>query len=325
MSAVPTISEDDDLPEHLYHYTTVAGLHGILESNSLHATHAAYLNDSQELLYGMQLALDELQEWVRNSPEDAKAGWDPALPTWMISAAIKLFAFGLAAEVHKKTRSLRQTFGPFVTCLSKSRDQLSQWRGYGRGGGYAIKFDAHALRQSVQRDRQRFVEGLAAGTAEHGVPLGAARFIKMDYEPENQVPIVRTHLISFINEMAGRSAKTPEANRAELLEPLIRSILALAMRLKNPGFKEEGEYRIATFFVGEFFSPSDIGLVPRVALTFDPSCVKEVLIGPGLHMDTRESSVRYYLDSRIDPQGTPGQSKYRGVEVSKSNTPYRGD
>ena len=47
----------------------------------------------------------------------------------------------------------------------------------------------------------------------------------------------------------------------------------------------------------------DSTLVGRVAeretLTFDPSCVKEVLIGPGLHMETRESSVRYYLDSLV--------------------------
>ena len=58
------IIEDDDLPEHLYHYTNAGGLHGILESNSLYATHAAYLNDWQELLYGMQMALDELQGMV---------------------------------------------------------------------------------------------------------------------------------------------------------------------------------------------------------------------------------------------------------------------
>ena len=264
------IIEDDDLPEHLYHYTNAGGLHGILESNSLYATHAAYLNDWQELLYGMQMALDELKEWLKSSPDDAKAGWDSALPGWMISLAIKATALALAGEVQKRTQSLRETFGPFVTCLSESRDQLSQWRGYGRGGGYAIRFDARGLRESVQRDRERYVQGLAERAAQHGLPLGGPRFMQMVYEPETQFPVVRGHLIEFINAIAGRMTtekEPPEVlaqNRTELVEPLIRSLLAMAMRLKNPGFKEEKEYRIAPFLVSDLFTPSDMGLVPRV-------------------------------------------------------------
>jgi hypothetical protein len=199
---MPGLFEDDDLHGHLYHYTTVGGLHGILESNSLYATHVAYLNDSHELVYGMQMVLNELKEWIKKTPDGAKAGWDPSLPGWMISGAIKATASLLAAELEKKTPSLRQGFGPFVTCLSEQPDQLSQWRGYGKGGGYAIKFDAQKLRESVQGDRQRFVHGLAEHSAEHGVPMGAARFMKMVYEPDTQVPLIRSQLIAFIKSLA---------------------------------------------------------------------------------------------------------------------------
>lgn len=57
LMAVPDI-QDDALPESLYHYTDAAGLLGILDNNSLYATHVAYLNDSQELAYGMQMAVE---------------------------------------------------------------------------------------------------------------------------------------------------------------------------------------------------------------------------------------------------------------------------
>jgi hypothetical protein len=43
---------DDQLREELYHYTSVNGLQGILETNVSQATHVAYLNDSQEFVCG---------------------------------------------------------------------------------------------------------------------------------------------------------------------------------------------------------------------------------------------------------------------------------
>jgi hypothetical protein len=83
----------------------------------------------------------------------------------------------------------------------------------------------------------------------------------------------------------------------------------------------------SSFFTADLFCPSDTGLVPRVKLTFDPSCVKEFLIGPGQHMETRESSVRYYLDSKIDATKIDATRapKYPGVEVNTSKTPFKGD
>ena len=75
------VSEDDDFPPdlELYHYTTANGLHEILNKNVLWATHVAYLNDSQEFTYGMQVIVDELSAFARNPPAEAMEGWDPRL------------------------------------------------------------------------------------------------------------------------------------------------------------------------------------------------------------------------------------------------------
>jgi hypothetical protein len=315
------VIDDDDLPEDLYHYTDAGGLHGILESNRLWATHAAYLNDSQEFVYGMQVIINELSAWVKDVPEEAKQGWDPALPLpgVMIPVAIWLSAAAVAAHLQQRTQFLRQNFGPFVTCLSEEGDQLSQWRGYGGGGGYAIRFDPQALRESVQRNgvpSDQRLPGMTPGQ----VPVGARRFVKMEYEPETQAPLLRSQLVGFINAISGvlTTQRLPqtvlEQRRNEIVEPFLGWLLGT--RFKHPGFKEEKEYRIVTFSPPELFSPQDTGLVPRVNIEFDPSCITEVWIGPGQHMDTRESSVRAYLQRH--------QDRYPNVTVHRSETPFTG-
>ena len=51
-------------PVFLAHYTTAAGLKGILEKRVLFATHYQYLNDSLELVYGIRL----IQQALKRSP-----------------------------------------------------------------------------------------------------------------------------------------------------------------------------------------------------------------------------------------------------------------
>jgi hypothetical protein len=63
--SVPHIDEADLPQDGLYHYTNAGGLYGILTDEKLWATHAAYLNDSQEFLFGMGLIQEELKNFER--------------------------------------------------------------------------------------------------------------------------------------------------------------------------------------------------------------------------------------------------------------------
>lgn len=45
----------------IYHYTDLNGLKGIIESGSLWATHFSFLNDSNELIHGMNCLENALQ------------------------------------------------------------------------------------------------------------------------------------------------------------------------------------------------------------------------------------------------------------------------
>ena len=42
----------------LYHYTTIGGLQGILDSGCLYGTHVAFMNDSKEFDYGIGVICD---------------------------------------------------------------------------------------------------------------------------------------------------------------------------------------------------------------------------------------------------------------------------
>ena len=110
---------DREVPERLFHYTSGAGLLGILESRKLWATEARYLNDAKELEYGLS---------VIASVVDSLAGSQPKL----IAGALRKLAQSLCEEA---------TF--YVACFCEADYFLSQWRGYSsRGGdiGYAIGF-----------------------------------------------------------------------------------------------------------------------------------------------------------------------------------------
>jgi len=49
-------------PDVLYHYTTPAGVLGIIESGSIYLSDALFLNDQSELLYGRELVAEALRE-----------------------------------------------------------------------------------------------------------------------------------------------------------------------------------------------------------------------------------------------------------------------
>ncbi|WP_176234682.1 DUF2971 domain-containing protein [Mycobacterium simiae] len=303
------VIEDDPLPDSpLYHYTDAGGLHGILEKETLWATHAGYLNDSQEFVFGIQKAQAALKQLAQNPPDDMQISH--ASPQEMLTLLKYSMAVdSLSAKLSIATVSVRDNHGPFVTCLSESSDQLSQWRGYGKGGGYSIQFNTQKLRESVQ-----------GHNAEH-------RFVRMRYERrDNFDPSLRQQLIQYVKDVTSLLPSVPSPSSSadadakqkidNVVEPVLASALHNAMRQKHWGFREEKECRIVAFGTAHFHTPQETGLIPRMEITFDPRCIEGIMIGPGQHMETREASVRSYIQKHSD--------RYQHVKVTSSETPFTG-
>jgi hypothetical protein len=114
-------------PPVLYHYTTQAGLLGILQGNCMWATAAQYLNDSSEYEYWLHLIAERLTA-AANATVDEGEG-----------ARLSAISAGLTAF-----RSV------CIVSLTTEGDSLSQWRAYGgNSGGVALGLRSARLREAA--------------------------------------------------------------------------------------------------------------------------------------------------------------------------------
>jgi hypothetical protein len=104
----------------IYHYTTVAGLLGILESGHLRGTHVGFLNDTSEIAYGLRVC--------RTVLEDERSRRGSSQERVVLDNAIGFIeSESLPADM-------------YVTSFSKAPDLLGQWRAYGSNGKYCLGF-----------------------------------------------------------------------------------------------------------------------------------------------------------------------------------------
>lgn len=98
-------------PNRLYHYTTLEGMRGIVETECIWLSDARYMNDASELEYAIGLIEDEVSAVIRGS--DLQEIVPPEFRLEMYES-----------PVGAKPR-------PFIACFCEVDDLLSQWRGYG--------------------------------------------------------------------------------------------------------------------------------------------------------------------------------------------------
>jgi hypothetical protein len=284
----------DDAPSVLYHYTSSAGLQGILNSRSVWATDIEFLNDEQELRHGLDQFLTSFKDQVNK-----RYGSD------------RYERLAASFQVHEHIRH-------FVSSFCENGDLLSQWRGYASPGGYAIGFDARKLQPQLKSRRKgggfmrvtydpdttavmakvwagKVAERLEESFSEKLVPAG-----------QSDVEAVARHLRKF-------------HKRHFLLG------VELCCLLKNPSFKEEQEWRVVRAIhmtpsreTNVNFREGPLGLTPYTSIDFTDESgrlpISEIVVGPGSSMELRVSAVRLLLAKL-------GYS--RDVVVRASTIPYR--
>lgn len=209
-------------PPILYHYTSAEGLLGIVSNNVLRASDALYMNDASELEYAKAL----IQEVVE----------------------AKLIA-GCTDRGHEfLTRCARDNFSilamlqPYLACFCQNGDLLSQWRAYaGRGGGYAIGFDAGPLgRPSLS----------LTGTTD-------ATLLSVEYARPTQRSLIEERVDSICRALDECSDENPTVDMIPVACMLFRETLAdLVWSFKHAAFQEEREWRLVCLrdrrFAGQF-------------------------------------------------------------------------
>ena len=202
----------------LYHYTGAEGLFGILSEHSIRATHMGFLNDKAEQKGFFEQRLRHLLD------KDFSAKMGEHLQSY-------------CNEFGRATLS-----GPpcFTACLCKppihddDDGLLSQWRGYGSNGGYAIVFDTAILKSALQELSQTYsYSSLYCLPVEYFPSDGQGEFHFSDNKQ-----IEDWLRLEISKEFKFQPGKLSPGEFAALI--ILSSIY------KNRGFREEQEVRIVT-------------------------------------------------------------------------------
>ncbi|MEO6840164.1 MAG: DUF2971 domain-containing protein [Bradyrhizobium sp.] len=227
----------------LYHYTDGAGFKGIVESNSLRATYFGNLNDANEILeLRVPLVVElsrRLEPFVREI--QAKGSRRSTVVSKLGGSAVvaEQLAQDWAKVLYSTTFGTKDELGLccIVSFCSHANDQayerenglLSQWRGYGRNGGFCLVFNTAALSKLLEAERGTYFYLLAQLQAVH-------------YPVEGASPIDAFESLISLSEGVIKKAVEGDRNftTAELFVPFVESATAF----KHRGFYEEREVRL---------------------------------------------------------------------------------
>ncbi len=274
--------------ETLYHYTTLSGLLGIVDSAELRCSDIRYMNDSTELRHTLDLLGEQVTQRI-------VAGVDkPALLTafldWLTHRVVS---------------------GPMLFCASfrGNGNLLSQWRGYSvHGKGVSLGFTPEHLLDCARR--QHFEVGRCV------------------YTPSQQEKMIDEIIdaVEALAADSDQNHETAGQNRrwVRRFQTIEGDLLRIAAVLKHPAFEEEQEWRIVSPMIGDVtaakaqFREGNSMLIPWYPLDLRDEegrlAIEHAFLGPTGNIDLSMNSLALYLQSR-------GASPRR--DITYCDIPYR--
>ncbi|HUX90959.1 MAG TPA: DUF2971 domain-containing protein [Gallionellaceae bacterium] len=233
-----------DSHKELYHYTTAAGLSGILESKSLRATHSSFMNDEEEIHVFYDRVLPEiLRPNFRKYFEEIKD--KPDFRTLQGNTPFNLYLDEQFTKLIQTLKVVSLGFhDQYITSFTTTTDPyvhdnglLSQWRAYGTDGGYAIVLDTDQLDKILSEETTPYYEEIFswADVQYHPIENGHTN------DPDTNEWIVKLQVAA---DKYFRSGFAEDAS--EFSNPLA----ILSSFFKHRGFSEEQEVRLVLSLLG---------------------------------------------------------------------------
>ena len=312
-----SLFQDWRLPTVLYHYTSVYGLQGIVETSRLYATHYLYMNDGKEIKLGDELAVDELNhrivaerdQWIKATFEECIGKKYSGPPS-----VLKAYDYDI-----------------YIVSFSEDGNLLDQWRAYGDDGeGYSIGINPENLAAKKSVSVVTDSKSLA--------------FIKVEYDETKQkllikravdivYPLLPPALASASSEFEKNTVVRVVANY------LSRMLVGLSLFFKHPSFNNEKEWRVvrikwgrkvlaennADALEGVNYRPSNGILAPYLKLDFRSSQfnnllpLENIILGPKHRNREHQAieSLRMLLHSK-------GYKEYQNMpQIEVSELPYQ--
>jgi Protein of unknown function (DUF2971) len=188
----------------LFHYTSVTGALGIIETRSLLCSSLGHVNDFKEITFGFEIAA---------------------------SVAISLtpdFSQEDREEIQGYIHSIDKLFkhsDVFCASFTELEDSLNQWRGYSASGGYCLGFSAEEMAHLAAK------QGFQLHKVQYDY-IGQAALLR-----PAMIEFVRVWC-----QFREQSKDTIERQKA--LWPATLEIFRLCPVIKNRTFQEEQEWRL---------------------------------------------------------------------------------
>jgi len=322
----------------VFHYTDSGGAVGILTTRSLFASDSRYLNDySEGALIDTLLSPILLAEVATATKELVEAGLlDKRYYQEQGSKADSLQVDALFRSIRTATNNISPVYVVSFCRHEEGSEQfknglLSQWRGYAGRGGFALEFDEEGLEALISHEIKRFFFG----------PVVRRDVLYDDFQklfdPKDYVGLAR----AMIGKMFLDPKVTPIAdkeNRAKVkeiagnknIDEAVSKFLSTAPFLKNSGFHEEREFRLAIAGVRqgrvpakakkdakpvEFRVRGDL-IVPYIRLFGGPKTklpIRSIIVGPHPHQELQREAMSHLLENaKIDASVRLSEIPFRG-------------
>lgn len=314
----------------LYHYTSWDGLLGILQTQTLWATHYRFLNDYSEIVlfrdklieFILPYVLKEYKKLIELFPNverviDQNGG---------LSRVIQHDTAAVVDATYRATGEeiyIASFCGEHKYRHININGLLSQWRGYGIGGGLALVFETQELEKILQLEAKRF--SYDSGHISDLIYSDDEK--KFRKELSAKLSDIAEYVKEMFLHMKLNKQEAPDATKA------YHSFVQCISRYKHHGFKEENEVRIVALPTvqneeylelakkeGSTLKPEKDRkfhqkkgqLVPYIEL-FNPTDIvlpiERIIVGPHKEKESRASALRVML-------------RKTNIEITVSDIPY---
>ena len=328
----------------LYHYTSEAGLQGIIESGRLWATHVRFLNDYTEFREAFnEVYVEALADAYRQGlPSDidntARLVIEGLLSNRNRRGILQIIEnSGLATDAFVCSLTTLPQPGP------DPGDRLSQWRGYSHSAqGFSLGFDKGLLENQIALNNAGAKASVLECIYEDAEKLSlfremgrnaGLRFNERWLQRSEAVPPTFT----TANPAATEDYIKGQYYFLKSLSEATAEFFAQAARLKHSGFREECESRIVLQTRRDALARSGLlkfrngqfGQTPYVEIPLGltagaSSPLRRIVVGPGPHKDAMKRWVELLLGTcgiGLRPENRPDSED--DVEVAVSVIPYR--
>lgn len=271
----------------LYHYTTGAGLIGMLKDYdakenpnlTMWATHYAYMNDPTELDFGKNICLPLIKEIEaeENIPKQ-KQIYDMALTREYIHLQ----------EQYEQYMTSNADFTsvqyPFIISFSQAKDSLHMWGMYGQNGnGLALCFDSEKLKSISPRPCWYLIN------KDEDI-LAIKNLVKEKYfEIERTMPV--PHVVMNAEVYLYLTART-----FSILSYIYSNA---ASYIKNKSYAIEKEWRFIFKNTDQIFFREKRGeIIPYIKCSIPFDALKNIIVGPTRSFERTRDAIIMLLNQK---------------------------